>query len=434
MITINTESSPKPSYPAMSHYSSTLPTEPPYTALNSSTALILRLIKDFGVISRKDLALHSNLTPGTITAVTRTLLSKGLITENTRIMGTEGRHLTGLSLVTDKYCTISGRITPQYYAIGLFDINSNCIQIEKKYCDVFRDVDRSADLIAELIQTYVDLAQNSSLEILGIVLGLMGNFRITKSEYIMIGNDGRYIDFKRFLSTKFPFPVLCSNSNAFACYNFSCSPVFNFLLDQTVAFIDISYSIDVAIMINRQLLENAVNLPGSAGSTIMFEHSEYNKITLDDCISTQATLDLAKKFAHDIPGSRLHTLESFTNTELINAFYEEDPAAIKTYTYVADILGRYFSFLIPLVNPHKIFLVDEIPQSDIFEKMVIDSARRHLQRNASYFPEIHVLQALRRTKNDPCIIGGSLFMTNRTLQTPEWIDKLPIQKPDQNAD
>ena len=76
------------------------------SALNSTKTLVLRIIKDAGVISRKELSQYSQLTQASITNITRELLAAGLICENGYVDGDSGRKMIGLSIVTDRFCTI----------------------------------------------------------------------------------------------------------------------------------------------------------------------------------------------------------------------------------------------------------------------------------------------------------------------------------------
>lgn len=407
---------------------------PHSTALNSNKALVLRLIKDAGVLSRKDIAFHSGLTPASITALTNELLAKGLVHETGLVEGSHGRRMTGLSLVTNKYCTIAGRITTRYFALGLYDINSNCIDVKKTYFDVFDDIHATIDIIADNISAWLETAKAKGLEPLAICMGLMGNFRIMANEYTIIGNDGHYMDLKKYFEHKFSLVFFAENSNIFAFYNFACQQKYNYLMNQTVILVGITYSIDTSLMYNRTIVTGAANIPGSAGKTVLYANSAEDVQTLEDCISTQAVIRRTQNELKTAPRSSLKGLDTLTNRDIIKAFNEGDPVAVSVYSYVARVLGCYLTQLITLHCPHKILVVDEIPLSVTFERMLIDATRNQLPRNAAYFPEIICSNALQRqTKNDPCIIGASMFITNKILQSTNWIDSLETQKTDTPA-
>ena len=163
------------------------------SALNSTKTLVLRIIKDAGVISRKELSQYSQLTQASITNITRELLAAGLICENGYVDGDSGRKMIGLSIVTDRFCTIGLRITPQYIAVGLYDINSVCIDVKKTYIDTFHDISLSLLELKKQIRHFIQLGEAKNLTPLAIAMSLLGNFRLTEKECIMLEGSGKYI-------------------------------------------------------------------------------------------------------------------------------------------------------------------------------------------------------------------------------------------------
>lgn len=75
-------------------------------------ALVLKIIRQNGSISRKDIAAFTGLTQATITKITRDLLDQGLIVEqdHEQTSASSGRKLIGLAINREKYKMISVHI------------------------------------------------------------------------------------------------------------------------------------------------------------------------------------------------------------------------------------------------------------------------------------------------------------------------------------
>lgn len=393
------------------------------SALNSTKTLVLRIIKDAGVISRKELSQYSQLTQASITNITRELLAAGLICENGYVDGDSGRKMIGLSIVTDRFCTIGLRITPQYIAVGLYDINSVCIDVKKTYIDTFHDISLSLLELKKQIRHFIQLGEAKNLTPLAIAMSLLGNFRLTEKECIMLEGSGKYIDLSSTLKQDFQLPVYFNSTANFGIYWLSCQRSLNYLHNKTVIHIDVSYDIDIAIMQDRTILKNAIRIPGTFGNFLVTDCTG-KQVTLQDSITTQALLNKAQKIVSHYPDSSLYGKEFLISRDLINAFYIADEVALNIFQYAADILGYAIVQLISLLHPHCIFIGDELPNSETFLYMLTDAVHTHLPHRNDYFPDIRMLPVERVTQKDNTIIGGCLYATNKILQNIEWVNSI----------
>ncbi|WP_282923558.1 ROK family transcriptional regulator [Mediterraneibacter massiliensis] len=393
------------------------------SALNNTKTLILRIIKDAGIISRKELSQYSQLTQASITNITRELLAAGLIYENGYVDGDSGRKMIGLSIVTDRFCTIGLRITPQYMAVGLYDINSVCLDVKKAYIDTFHDIYFSLLELKKQIRNFIQLGESKNLTPLAISMSLLGNFRLTEKECIMLESSGKYIDLSSTLKRDFHLPVYFDSAANYGIYWLSCQRNLNYLHNKTVININVSYNIDIAIMQDRTILKNAIRLPGAFGNTLVTDCNG-KQVTLQDSITTQALLDKAKEIVVNYPDSSLYEKDVLISRDLINAFYIADEVALEIFQYAADILGYTIVQLISLLHPHCIFIGDELPSSETFLYMLTDAVHAHLPHRNDYFPNIRMLPVERVTQKDNTIIGGCLYATNKILQDIEWVNSI----------
>jgi predicted NBD/HSP70 family sugar kinase len=393
------------------------------SALNTSKTLVLRIIKDAGVISRKTLAYYTGLTQASITNITSELIESGLVIENGLVEGEHRRRMVGLSIIPDRFCTIGVRVTSQYLVTGIFDINSQCIDLKKTYWDSFADVTATFEELSKEIRSFLTRADQLQLMPIGFGLSLLGAFRLTRDTAIMTDIKGHSRDLQKYLSEEFALPVYTGSPSNCSLYYYACNRDFNYLCDETVVLLTLSYDIDFSVMVNRSAVTGSASFPGSYGAT-MITDCNGNSLSLWEAISTSNILLKAKRLADSNPDSLLNKYrDNLTFRNLLEIFYSGDPLVKDLFHYMADAIGYTLAQLIHAFHPHRIFIGDEIPISESFHHMVIEATRSHLPVSASSedFPQIERLCILRETRNDPTLIGATLYATNKIIQDPEWI-------------
>jgi predicted NBD/HSP70 family sugar kinase len=382
--------------------------------------LILRLIKDLGIASRKELSQMSGLTQATITLIINEFLQKNLVEEVGLIGGKNGRKVTGLSIVTNRYCTVAVRITTKYYAIGLYDINSTCMEVEKVPMEIFEDIAVTLSLIKEKIAQLFEKAKRQGLQVLAIAFSLQGYFRFTQKECIMLSKTGYYIDLRVYYEQAFHCPVFYDTGSNYGAYYLACQRDAEYLKDQTVLYLCISYSVEATILYNRMTIKGATTIPGSIGK-FLIPCADGGETTFDSIVSTDVITKRAEDMLPDYPKSILHEYKGhMRNRNLIEAFYKGDPIALIIFADVANATGYVIAMMIHVLHPHRVFVTDEIPVNATFERMIVDAVRNHFPRDISYFPEISCLPIKRDTALDSTMRGASMFATNKILKMNEF--------------
>ena len=115
--------------------------------------LVLRIIREKKVISRVDLAKITGLKQATITNIANELIDSEYIVEAGLIEGKNGRRVNGLKMNLDKMRILVIRATSHYYAVGAYDIEGNCIQIEKIFWNVNESMQEKMNAISCLLYT-----------------------------------------------------------------------------------------------------------------------------------------------------------------------------------------------------------------------------------------------------------------------------------------
>jgi predicted NBD/HSP70 family sugar kinase len=391
------------------------------SAYNQNRRLILQLIKDAGIISRKSLAEKTGLKLATITMIINELLEKGIIQETGFIDGDCGRKVMGFGLVRDKYCTIVSRISVSYFTIGVYDINNENLYIDKVFMDTLRDIDKTCDAIAKEIKTVKKKFQSKI--ILGVAIGVEGPFIIQDGYYKMpdpTQPDG-YFDIGKVLSKKLSLPVIINRQNNFAVYNLWMEENKNNHLGIFLN-ITVSYTIECGIMVNGEIL-NGFN--GSAGllGKIVFEPNTGK--TFNDLCSSKSVLQRVHDSLPQYPKSVLNQIEGEINIrDVIKAFIQEDELAVGIFTDVGRSLGQMIASLTNLLNPDHILLGDEIPQTERMRSIIEHEAKQYISPGVSLNFDMFILdfQSHRQSKIDPALRGASRYIVDAFIQSLDFTE------------
>lgn len=120
--------------------------------------------------------------PATISIIVAELIARRLIEETGLSRGVAGAGSTGLQLRCDRFCSVAVRITPSYFAVGLYDINSNCLSAVKTVHPFFADIPDSLDQILAAIRSA--LSARPDLTPLGAAFAVQGDFRLEDGEVL----------------------------------------------------------------------------------------------------------------------------------------------------------------------------------------------------------------------------------------------------------
>ncbi len=386
---------------------------------NQNRRLILQLIKDMGVISRKTLAVRTGLQLATITMIINELLEKGIIQETGFIDGDSGRKIMGFGLIRDKYCTIVSRISVSYFTIGVYDIDNENLYIDKVFMDTLSNINRTCDAIAKEIK---ELKKKFSHKvILGVAIGVEGPFVIKDGYYKMPdphSPDG-YFDIGRVLSNKLSLPVIVNRQNNFAVYNLwmeeNKSNHLGIFINITV-----SYTIECGIMVNGEIL-NGFN--GSAGllGKVLIDQDTPN--TLNERCSSTYVLKRVHDSLKDHPESVLNQIKGEINIrDVIKAFILEDELAVEIFTDVGKYLGQIVASITNFLNPDHILLGDEIPQTERMHSIIENEARKYIspEVNLNFHMFILDFESHRQSKIDPSLLGASRYIVDAFIQSIDF--------------
>lgn len=376
--------------------------------------LILNLIRKHSVISRIKLAELSGLKPATITIIINEFIEKNLVEDCGLINGKNGRRVKGVRLVDSQYCTISVRITSSYYAIGIFDINSTCIAVEKNKYVAYDNFYQTLVDINKKIEEFSALANN--YEILGVSLGLQNDFFIdysTHATYCIMGSKSR-IDVAAFFKASCPYPVYIERAVDFTAYHIYTKNYVDDINNKIILTLDFSTSVDLSILYHGELYHGAYS-SANCFDEIYVRDSNNALKNIEETLSLNAIMQHALNLLPDNPGSTLNTLPDITYRDLINAYSNKDPLALVIYEHIADMLAQFLIILMKFFSPHTIMIGDEIPPEPSFLKSVKCYLTKYDTNSLYAKTEIFNITRKRSTQFDAVLLGGNSLVIDNEL-------------------
>ena len=131
-------------------------------------AAVVSLVGTRGPLSRSDIARQLDVSPATVTAVTKRLLGSGALSETGTVPSDGGRPSTLLDLTTDRRCALGVKITPNHLTMAVVDLVGKPMPATSIDCDM-----RKPDVMHRIADAIADMAKSHE-PLLGIGLAVPG--------------------------------------------------------------------------------------------------------------------------------------------------------------------------------------------------------------------------------------------------------------------
>lgn len=375
------------------------------TILQDNRNLLLQLIREKGIISRKQLAEESGLQQATVTIIIKEFLEQGLIYENGMIEGGNGRCVKGFS-ITEEFYVVSIRLNGVYIKMALYDIHIHSTHVKK----IFFQTDDYINESLEVIQIYLKEIEAvvSRDNILCIILGVEHKYRLIENDYsIWDDKKKEYCPIGKKLHDLTQYKVFSNRGINFAAYDewdrFKAKH--NITTEYAMMIhITISYDLESAIIVNGELVYGMEGMCGQIGKMCI---SRENKKTYNDVLTVPALLNRARELLAEYPDSIISGIRDLNIRDVISGYDEGDELCQKVYNEVIYYLGFVIAQFINWLDPDFIFIGDEIPGS----KQFITALRNEIGKYCGSQNKERVNPYMRKriTSNDPGLIGGAKY-------------------------
>ncbi len=397
--------------------------------------LLLRILRKNGETSRKELSEQSGLKQATVTIIINDFIKRGLVEEIGLIEGSS-RKVRGIRLV-NRFCIVAVRLSVSYISVALYDMEGVNLYCHKIFMETLSDPEHCCNVLAHEIKTAAAACVNPKMEILGVGMGVEGSFVIKDQRYQYYDTEKKcYFDFASNISGRVDYPVFINRMSNYAAYQvwkkYWTKPL------GTIVSFTLSYTFECGIIVNGEMLNGSQGLAGRIGQVICGTDSEGKPVRFQDVASVGSIIERVKEALPDHPESLLSNIRGEINIrDIINAYKENDPVAVKVYDDCAVYCGRAINYIINLLNPDMIFFGDEVPLTDeYFEKVYKEAVSgiytffddmefREKSDGTGYrvkIPEADVSLKLlkpdkvRNTMNDPSLLGAMEYVIEVSIE------------------
>lgn len=375
------------------------------TMLQDNRNLILRLIRENGAISRKELANESGLQQATVTIIIKELLSQGLIRENGMIDGGNGRRVKSFSMADDFYVIVV-RLTGVYIKLSLVDMHIQLSHVKKIFFKTADYIKEAMGLIEEHIKEVEKMVDKE--KILCIIIGVDHKYQLIDCDYSVWDETRQeYCPIGRKIHDQTGYNVFVNRAINFASYDawerFKVAE--NKRNDYAMlVYIQLSYDLEGAIIVNHELVYGTDGLCGQLGNLQVDRKSDK---TYNDVVTVPALLRRTKELMRDFPDSCVVNKDDLNIRNVIAGYESGDKLCRQVYDEVIEYMGYFIARILNWMDPDIVLLSDEVPMVPEFtEALRKEAAKYSNERKAGRIGSYYIERV---TSNDPALSGGAKY-------------------------
>lgn len=213
---------------------------------------IYRLIEQFELISRTDLAKLSGLAPASVTNLTKILIDQHFILERAvQNTPSRGRPSVGLAVSNFFWQLLCLTVSPHKIDISLCKLNGTKIY-QQDYpisSPNYPELDR---LIARLIKRFSQSYSIDHAQLLAVSVSVLGKIHSDKTSITQLGNQAIRCPITPTLQTQFDCPVLLSEH--FQLWLLAESTVGSLISQENVIFLQLDETVNLSVLLSGKLL------------------------------------------------------------------------------------------------------------------------------------------------------------------------------------
>lgn len=386
----------------------------------TNRSLILEMIIDRGVATRKEMVELTGLHKPTITNIVNELLEMNVIEECEAPRQEGQRKVVGFALKTQKIKILTARWARSFFEVALYTLSGEISDTER--CDVEpeENIELTAHKILESINSLLDRHHTS--HVLGMCIGVPGPYiKGEKHEALVAGYDNlQKIDIQKYFEDKFPFPVMTEHDahlSAFAEWkNMSQKERSN--CNCMLALQSLGIGIGAGVILDGKIVEGAFGISGEIGQMgILFSGAKGRngaKGVLENYASFASVKRYIRTRLFEFPGSSLSEESSYE--EIVEAYYHHDPLAEWAFDVVAWHLAYGLINTVFVINPSIIIIGPDYPRSERFVEKIKQAFREMMDERISSRVDIR----FSTIEKDPTLEGGynyviDMFIHNHLL-------------------
>ncbi|CDG22065.1 N-acetylglucosamine repressor [Xenorhabdus poinarii G6] len=330
-----------------------------------NSAVVYRLIDQYGPISRIQIAEESQLAPASVTKITRQLLERGLIKEVEHQASTGGRRAISIMTETRHFHTIGIRLGRHDATVALFDMNGKTL-VEAQY-PVPENTQQAVERrIIHAIESFIDNNQRRIRELIAISIILPG----------LVDPDQGIIRYMPHIEVN-NWPLVKQIKTHFNTVCFIGHDIRSLALAENYfgatrdcedsILVRIHRGTGAGVIINNNILLNKRGNLGEIGHIQLDPLGERCHCGNFGCLETIASNSaIEARVQHQLRQgypSQL-TLNNSNIHAICLAAKAGDPLATEVIKQVGHYLGKAISIAVNLFNPQKVVIAGEITEAE----------------------------------------------------------------------
>jgi len=356
-------------------------------AINRSA--VLNTIKNFGPISRTDIARRTGLSAATITGITTDLIEDSLVFEKEQGDSSGGRRPILLALNPRGGFVVGLKLTEENVTAALTDLEATVIA---KQTILIEDmsVDMVINSIVEVVEKLEHQASIEQQNLYGVGIGLAGiidaDRGVLRYSPIFGWHDVPLVDL---LQSRLKVPVFIDNDvNTFTLterWFGKGQGVDNFLT------VTVGRGIGMGIVVNGQLYHGVKGGAGEFGHTVINPEGPMCDCGKRGCLETYASDPaLVRAAKTSFENGKMKKAVNSIN-ELQTLAEEGDPGAKNVYAKAGETLGRGIANLINVFNPELIIIGGEgVGAGDLLFKPLCEAVDNYVMPGLADDTEIKI--------------------------------------------
>ncbi|HGO5822556.1 TPA: ROK family protein [Mannheimia haemolytica] len=319
---------------------------------------IYRLIEQFELISRTDLAKLSGLAPASVTNFTKILIDNHFILERT-VQNTlsRGRPSVGLAVSNLFWQLLCLTISPYKVEIALCQLNGKVIA-QHDYAISEQDYANLDEQIVQFIGRFQHTHAIDTQQLLAVSLSVVGKVNSAKDGITQLGSQHIQCELKPKLTALFDCPVILSEH--FQLWLLAESTVGSLISQNNVIFLELDDTLNISVLLSGNLLHqyskmNVDNMLmpkfSSLSDEIFPELAEIDRYKLINQVTFPAIAKLVDKY---LPNDL--SVQEQKIALLCQKIDENQPLALAILDHITDNLAYALMNLVNIFSCEKIML------------------------------------------------------------------------------
>jgi len=390
----------------------------------NNRSLILKLLRDKGPLSRKDMAVYSGLTPAAVTNIVNEMINQKLLKETGHVSGNgkPGRRRILVDIDKSQKFIIGINIGTKKIALGVSDMDMNLLDYEEIEIS---DREHPEKLLMSLGNRVLRMLWELNIvkeNVIGAGVGIVGSVdpESGKSNF-SYGIWNESVNIREILQKQLGVRVVVENNvRALAISEFNLRRYSNV---NNLIFVKHGPGLGSAVIVNRHLFYGSTNNAGEIGHMVIEKDGPVcrcgQKGCLEALISTDKIIsEVSKKFGKDetpwLFSNR--TLDDLKFEDIIQAYEKSDMGVQAVVEKVLDYLVLGITNVMKIFDPEKVILYGIMFKSDKVMKSLLKKIEE-LTSNTKASSKVEISNLDSKNK----VIGGLSLVLERLFYEREAI-------------